>query len=118
MKHKGPYIVLSLYSFTRWFTEFFEDNFDLFDANILYFIFDGAIICCIGLFLYANSEKDYVSKISLGLMSLMGVLQAVNFLNSYYYGRYIHYSPVIIGGITVLEVYKKKDKIKRFFKKK
>jgi len=48
----------------------------------------------------------------------MGVLQAVNFLNSYYYGRYIHYSPVIIGGITVLEVYKKKDKIKRFLKKK
>ncbi len=106
MKDKGLYIILSLYSLTRWGTEYFEDNYDLFDANILYFIFDGAIICLVGLFLYLNSKKDYVSIACLSLIVSLGVMQAVSYFNQFLYNEYIHYLPVIIAGVTAVEIYK------------
>ncbi len=110
MKSKGLYIILSLYSLTRWGTEYFEDNYSWFDANILYFIFDGLIIGLIGLFLYLSSDKDYVSKACLFLMVSLGLLQATSYLNQYLYIYYIDYLPWVISGVTVLEIYKNKDK--------
>ena len=121
MKSKGLYIILSLYSISRWGTEYFEDNYDLFDANILYFICDGLIIGLIGLFLYLNSDKDYVSKACLFLMVSLGLLQAYSYLNQYVYLNYIDYLPLFVAGVTVLEIYKNKDKfiklVNRFKKK-
>lgn len=111
MKDKGLYIILTLYSLTRWFTEYFEDNYDnTFDANILYFMFDGAIICCIGLFLYANSKKDLLAKLCLFLLVFMGISQAVNFFYSYFYTEYLTYSPWIVAGIAAIEAYRYLDK--------
>jgi hypothetical protein len=107
MKTKGLYVVLSLYSLTRWFTEYFEDNYDLFDANVLYFIFDGTIICTVGGFLYGNSKKDYVAKASLFLMVALGLSQAASFLSSYYYNQYIEcYLPIFVVAVTLLEIYR------------
>lgn len=107
MKAKGLYIILSLYSFTRWFTDYFEDNYShLFDANILYFMFDGGIICCIGLFLYLSSDKDYAAKCSLSLIVLLGILQAYSYFNKYIYNEYTYYLPAIVAGVTLLEIYK------------
>lgn len=106
MKDKGLYVILSLYSLTRWGTEYFEDNYDLFDANVLYFIFDGTIIGLIGLFLYLNSNRDYISKACLFLMVSLGALQAVSYLNQFLYNEYIHYLPLVVIGVTILEGYK------------
>lgn len=110
MKDKGLYIILTLYSLTRWFTEYFEDNYDLFDANILYFMFDGAIICCIGVFLYAHSKKDLLAKFCLFLMVFLGMSQAVSFYHNYLYTEYLNYSPWVIAGITAIEIYRYADK--------
>ena len=104
MKDKGLYIVLTLYSLTRWFAEYFDDNYDMFDANILYFMFDGFIICCIGLFLYANSKKDLLAKLCLFLLVFMGISQSVSFFYSYFYTEYLNYSPWVVAGIAVIEV--------------
>lgn len=110
MKAKGLYIILSLYSLTRWFTAYFERNYSsMFDANILYFVFDGCIICCIGMFLYASSSKDYASKGSLFLMLSLGVAQSVSFINNHRYNEYIDYLPILVAGVTALEVYKSRN---------
>jgi len=114
MKSKGLYVILSLYSLTRSFTEYFEDNYELFDANILYFVFDGAIIALIGLFLYLHSAKDLAAKASLFLMISLGVAQAFSFIYSHFYNEYIHYLPILIVGVTLLELYKLRDYIERW----
>lgn len=107
MKKKGLYIILSLYCTTRWLTEWFANNLNWFDANILYFVFDGLIICCIAFFLYGSSNKDYISKLSLFVMLSLGIMQCISFVYSMFYCQYIYYLPVIIAFLTALEIYKK-----------
>ena len=112
MKASGLYIILSLYSISRWGTEYFASNYDWFDANILYFVCDGAIISLIGFFLYLNSNRDYVSKACLALMVMLGGCQGISFIYSHFYNKYILYLPVIVIMIAALEAYKfvsKKD---------
>jgi hypothetical protein len=115
VKGKELYIVISLYSATRWLTEYYADSegwlidnapYLVFDANILYFVFDGFIIGFIGWALYTYSNKDYISKICLSLMVVMGIAQAISYMYQYMYNSYIIYLPLLVMVVTVLEAYK------------
>lgn len=115
MKDKGLYIIVSLYSLTRWFTEYFKDNKEWFldnvpcsnfRANVLYFTFDGLIICLIGWFLYLHSIGDYTSKAWLFFMVFMGISQGVSYINQQLYNEYLDYLPLLLAGVLAVEAFK------------
>lgn len=104
MKKKGLYIVITCYSSTRWIA-------DVYDSDTFYYIADGCIIGLIGIFLFLNSDKSIASVVSFCLMLVLAVSQMFNESHAYLYNEYIRHLPLLVAGVTLLEVYKNRHAI-------
>lgn len=109
MKKLGLSIILACYTLTRWIA-------DHYDSDTFYYIADGVTIGLVGFFLYLNSGRDSVSKLSLTLVLLLALSQVISETNAYYYNEYIRFLPAILLGVTALEIYKHRTDIPNGFK--
>lgn len=107
MKEKAIYILLCYHILTRAVTEYL-------DSDILYYLLDAAFIGAIGCYVYSYSEKSVFSLLSLLLIVLLSVNQAISTIFYMLEDDYMYYLPtlskILIGlGIYVLIFHNRYD---------